>query len=410
MSQQQARPDAPALDRLSEDYITLAFGLERHIPGTVDAYYGPVEVKAAVMTGSPPAPAALVRQAEELLRGIPTSGLPAARIEYLSAQVRALHLAGRRLAGVPVDYRDEVRRCFDIEPEATPNAVFDNAVRALDEALPGEGGVAARMIAWRQHFEVPVGVAREAIAPIADEARRRTAALIALPAGEAIEYAFIRDKPWSGYNWYLGNCRSLVELNTDLPLRINTLLGLLCHEGYPGHHTEHAIKEQTLYRAHGYGEHAIQVINTPECVISEGIATLAETIVFPDGEAETWQAAHVYPLAGIAGDPAREAQIAAASRHLRAISANAALMLHADGVPEDEVVAYLMRYGLCDETEARHRLRFIADPLWRAYVFTYHAGRDLLDAWLACGDRRARFARLLREQVTPSQIAAELRA
>lgn len=404
------RTEAPALDRVSEDYVALAFGLERHIPGTVDAYYGPEEVKAAVMTGPLPAPDALVRQAEHLLRGIPASGLSDGRQQYLTAQVRALHLAAQRLAGVAVDYLDEVRTFFDIEPVATPAAVFDDAVRALDEALPGEGDVAARMIAWRQQFEVPVAIAREAIAPIADEARRRTAAFVELPDGEAIEYAFVSDKPWSGYNWYLGNCRSLVELNTDLPIRLNGMLGLLCHEGYPGHHTEHAIKEQTLYRAHGYGEHAIQLINTPECVISEGIATLAETIVFPDGEAETWQAAHVYPLAGIPGDPTREAQIALATRQLRALSANAALMLHAGGVPEDEVVAYLMRYGLCDEREARHRLRFIADPLWRAYVFTYHAGRDLLDAWLARGDRRARFARLLREQMTPSGIAAELRA
>jgi hypothetical protein len=403
---QQTRP---ALDRLSTDYVTLAFGLERHIPGTVDAYYGPEEVKAAVLAGSPPSPETLVQQAEELLRGIPTSGLPESRAQYLTAQVRALHLAARRLTEVPVDYRDEVRIFFDIEPEATPAAVFDDAVRALDEALPGEGDVAARMIAWRKQFEVPVVVAREAIAPIADEARRRTASLVELPAGEEIDYAFVSDKPWSGYNWYLGDCRSLVELNTDLPLRINTLLGLLCHEGYPGHHTEHAIKEQTLYQAQGYGEHAIQLINTPECVISEGIATLAETIVFPDGEAEAWRAAQIYPIAGITGDPAREAQTAGAARHLRALGANAALMLHADGVPADEVVAYLMRYGLCDEQEARHRLRFIADPLWRAYVFTYHAGRDLLDAWLARGDRNARFVRLLREQVTPSQIAAELR-
>lgn len=406
----QPLPDAPALDRVSEDYITLAFGRERHIPGTVDAYYGPAEVKAAAMTGPLPRPDALVRQAEHLLRGIPASSLSSGRRHYLTAQVRALHLAAQRLTGAPVDYRDEVRTFFDIEPAATPNSVFDDAVRALDEALPGEGDVAARMIAWRKGFEVPVEIAREAIAPIADEARRRTAALVELPPGEAIEYAFVSDKPWSGYNWYLGNCRSLVELNTDLPIRINAMLGLLCHEGYPGHHTEHAIKEQTLYHAHGYGEHAIQLINTPECVISEGIATLAESIVFPDGEAETWQAARVYPLAGIQGDPAREVQIVAASNHLRALSANAALMLHADRVPEGEVVAYLMRYGLCDETEARHRLRFIADPLWRAYVFTYHAGRDLLDAWLARGDRRARFARLLREQVTPSRIAAELRA
>ena len=51
--------------------------------------------------------------------------------------------------------------------------------------------------------------------------------------------------------------------------------------------------------------------------------------------------------------------------------------------------------------------RFIDDPLWRPYIFTYHVGRDLLNAWFA-GDaheaKLAKFTRLLTEQVTPSRI------
>ncbi|MDP9355658.1 MAG: hypothetical protein M3R02_10345 [Chloroflexota bacterium] len=94
----------------------------------------------------------------------------------------------------------------------------------------------------------------------------------------------------------------------------------------------------------------------------------------------------------------------AAQRALRAVNANAAMLLHAEGAPEDEVVAYIARYGLRDEAESRQSLRFIADPLWRAYIFTYHAGRDLLGRWLASGDRMDRFRRLLTEPVWPSLI------
>ena len=50
----------------------------------------------------------------------------------------------------------------------------------------------------------------------------------------------VQDQPWSGYNWYLGNGRSRVDLNTDLPIYAYLLTDLLTHEGYPGHHTEHA--------------------------------------------------------------------------------------------------------------------------------------------------------------------------
>ena len=116
----------------------------------------------------------------------------------------------------------------------------------------------------------------------------------------------------------------------------------------------------------------------------------------------------VYPAAGIDGDPEREIAIAAAQRALRAVPGNAALLLHAEHRDSEEVVAYLERYALSSEAEARQRLRFIADPLWRAYIFTYHAGYDLLGAWLATADeaeRRDRFRTLLTEPVTPSWAA-----
>jgi hypothetical protein len=64
-------------------------------------------------------------------------------------------------------------------------------------------------------------------------------------------------------------------------------------------------------------------------------------------------------------------------------------------------------------------VRFITDPLWRAYVFTYHVGYDLLSAWLdrpvedgepddPFARRQSRFATLLAAQVTPSAIASEI--
>ncbi|MDP9357730.1 MAG: hypothetical protein M3R02_21060, partial [Chloroflexota bacterium] len=72
------------------------------------------------------------------------------------------------------------------------------------------------------------------------------------------------------YNWYLGQSRSRVEINTDLPIRANALTGLICHEAYPGHHTEWTLKEHHLYRGRGLGEFSIQLIHTPEAVIAEG--------------------------------------------------------------------------------------------------------------------------------------------
>lgn len=400
---------APPLDDISAAYVRLAFRMEPHIEGLIDAYDGPAELRDV----TPATPEELVREADALLERIALEDIAPSRADYLTAQVSALATLARKLAGEEIAYVDEVRRLFDVEAEPVPDDAYAGALAALDEALPGEGAVRDRMQQWKRQFEIPVEQARLAVETIMDEVRDRTARLVTLPEAESVEIAFVSDKPWSGYNWYLGNARSLVEVNTDLPIRANALLDLMAHEGYPGHHTEHALKEIRLYHERGYGEHSIQLINTPECVISEGIATLAGSMIFAPGEGTRWQAGHVWEPLGIDADPERESRIFESQWVLRSVGGNAALLLHADGRTEDEVVRYLMEYGLSTEEEARHRLRFIANPLWRPYIFTYHVGRDLLARWLDEAEanletRESRFVRLLEEQLTPSAVTGDL--
>lgn len=408
MEPNQGEP--PALDGLSREYVALAFGIERHVPGYVDAYVGPAAAKDAALAGAVPEPARLLDAGQRLAARVAEAEAPETRVGFLTAQIGAMIATCRRLAGEEVAYADEVRACFDIEPTPTPERAFAAAIAELDGLLPGDGSVAERMVAWRARFAISPEQVQGVIEAILPELRARTAAIVDLPEGEAVAFRFVRDQPWSGYNWYEGNARSRVELNIDLPIHADRLPDLLCHEAYPGHHAEHALKDRVLYRGRGWGEHAIQLINTPECVVSEGIATLAEGAIFPDDERFRFRAERVYPAAGLAGvaEPEREAAIERARVALRAVAGNAALLLHAEGRGEAEVVAYLRDYGLVSEEEARQRLRFLRDPLWRAYVFCYHAGHDLLGAWLAVGpaaERAARFGTLLTEQVYPSRVA-----
>lgn len=388
------------IDPISADYIRLSFALDQHVHGVVDAYIGPADLRPT----APPAPAkAILAALEDLHQRVQTSSYPRRRKDYLAVQIRGLVTVARRLAGETLSYRDEVRDCFDIDPCYTPDERFEAALVELDAVLPGWGDLAARMHRWRTSFDISPTVALQMIGFITTEVRHRTQAITPLPTQESVEFVLVSDKPWSGYNWYLGRGRSRVEVNVDLPLRANTLLDLICHEAYPGHHTEHLLKEQHLFTEQGWGEQSIQLITAPECVISEGIATLAVEAIFGN-EANTWAAEHLYPLGGITSDPERDERIMQASAHMRALSGNAALMIYEQGVAPDAVVPYLMRYGLRSEQEARQQLRFICDPLWRTYVFTYFVGRDLLGRWLRRGDRAARFRTLLTEQIYPSLV------
>ena len=406
----------PALDPVAQEYVDLAFGIERHMPGYIDGYFGPPALKDRALTGDRPEPAALREQAEAMIERIGAADLPVQRRGFLLAQARAMLVTCRTLTGEALPYADEVRGLFDVEPAATPERTFEAAAAELDALIPGDGALPERMSAFRRAFEYPAEKALALIDLVAPEARARTTAFVDLPDEEEIDFVLVSDKPWSGYNWFLGDARSRVEINTDLPLRANALVPLICHEAYPGHHAEHALKETRLYRERGWGEFSIQLIHTPEALIAEGIATLAETIVFPGDELYRWQAEVLYPAAGVTSPvaPEAEARIAAAGRALRSVNANAALLLHTGQIGEDEAVAYMARYGVRDEAEARHSLRFITDPLWRAYVWCYHGGRDLLGRWLdAAGaapggypaPRLARFKTLLTEPVYPSLVA-----
>ncbi|HEY1013362.1 MAG TPA: hypothetical protein VGE07_11695, partial [Herpetosiphonaceae bacterium] len=370
----------------------------------VDAYVGPPELRARAEAGSRwPAPA-LVREADRLREALETGEYPSRRRAYLHKQLEGIQTTCRALAGERLPYREEVRRCFDIEPALLGEDVFEAAIEELQTLLPGNGPVRERMVAWRERFAVPAATAKALIEPVMAELRRRTQALYPLPAGERVEVRLVTDQPWSGYNWYRGGYASVVDINTDLPVQAERLTGLLAHEAYPGHHTEHCLKEAGLYQQGGWAEHSIFLVSTPEAVIAEGIANTAAHVIFAPGEMYDWQAATLYPLAGLEGDPKRERRIAEAAAALAGVSGNAALLLHEQGLPEREVLAYVMRYGLRNEEQARQSLRFIANPLWRSYIFTYFYGEQLMREWIGRGDRVERFGRLLREQFYPSLL------
>ena len=402
-----------SLDALGTEYLTLSLEIERLFPGFVDAYMGPDALKARANSGPLPDPKALLDRARRLLTDVHISDYAENRKEFLRAQITGIVTTCRKLAGEELDYLEEVRESFDIEVAPVPDSELDGALADLKDVLPGEGPVRERMITFREQFVVDQQTAARLIDLILVETRSRTAQFVDLPPGEAVEIAFVSNQPWGGYNWYLGNGSSRVDINTDLPIHAHTLPGLIAHEAYPGHHTEHSLKDLTLYQGRGYGEQAIQLINTPECVISEGIAVLAEDVVFPGDEGRRWLAEVLLPEASIRIDPEVYRRIVEATRALRAVGSNAALLFHKDGRSEREVVQYLAHYGLQTEPEAAKRFSFISNPLWRAYIFTYSVGRELLDVWFAGldeTDRVARYRRLLTEQITPSQIARQFAA
>src|SRR5579859_6491698 len=262
-------------------YVLLAFRLDKLLRMTatdsllVDYYYGPAAWKTQVET-EPPTPASvLLQNAEELSEMLAHLDLEPRRATFLRKQVLALHTICQKLCGQTFSLADELRLCFDLSLPLTrtTETAFERAWAQAEETLPGTGNALQREAELEQRLALPL----ERSAQIVDfaqqvlaETRRRTQAFVDLPPDESVTVQVVRGQKWRANNQYQGQFRSHIAINLDIFTSFRDLLPFACHEGYPGHHTELALKEQHLFRDRGYLEQAIGLLTSPQAVISEG--------------------------------------------------------------------------------------------------------------------------------------------
>lgn len=394
--------------QFGEEFARLALAIDEHMPGYVDSYFGPEEwAQEAKQAGKLPLQD-LTRSTEQLAANLSQAdGLDSQRKDFLEKQLTAMQMSLRLLAGEKLSLADEVQTLYDVQPRWKDESIFMEAQEMLDQTLPGEGSLKERLDAWKKSLEVPVEKVKAILPLITNRLRELTHAKFPLPEEETFNVEFVSNQPWSGYNWYFGNYRSRIDINTDLPIRISGLPDLMAHEGYPGHHTELCIKESKLIRQMNYQELVVNLINSPACVIAEGIATTALITVLTGDELEDWYRQEILPLAGMHHiDTTVITALRRARENMTGVGGNAAFMLHDQKKDTAEVSLYIQQYGLHTAQEADKLINFISNPLYRSYIFTYHVGHDLLEELFTHGDRDQYFRRLLEEPVTPSQVRA----
>ncbi len=410
----------PAPDAIAADYLLLGLRFDQHMPGIVDGYYGPADLKARADMEQRRSPARLLDDIAGLSERVERDIEEVDRREWLATQLRALDAHAHALAGEMLDYPAYVERCLGFAPRRHADAAFDAAAAEIDALLPGPGSIPDRLDAWDATIEIPT----ERLLPIAEwlleRFRARAARLFGLPDGESIRLTTITDRPWIAYDRYLGDRRSRVELNVDVPVTAHDLIVTLGHEAYPGHHLEAAWRETDLVERDRRLEVSMILTNTPEGPVSEGLARYGTRFAAPPDERpdlllEIFERAQL----PIATDPAAARDIAertvrlhALRDRLEAATDEAALRRYVDDASSDEVLAYLREVGRYRPKVAAKRLAFLEDALSRLYVFAYEGGEMLVAGWVETAeapDQVGRFGRLLHEQVTPGRLLAESR-
>jgi hypothetical protein len=400
------------MDELARRYILLCLRLERLVPGFVDSYTGPPELREAVDAEPQPLAAELHDEAmsmraltADLLAG---EGPTRVRGRWMDGQLRSIAAQARRAGGEEISYVDLLEQLFGMPIAPAPEATLVAARERLDAALPGEGSLAERVKAYRDAQRVAAERVVPAMRASAERFRTVTARDFDLPDGEGIDWEEVRDQPWGAEARFLGRGVTRIKVNLDQPLPPSGIAYLAWHEAYPGHHAEHAIKERTLV-GHGVAEGTMRTMNTPEAMLAEGQADVAREVVMTNRELE-----HEVALIGreteISDDWHRAVEVHLAMADLAPLVGNAAFLLHHDARPEREVRAWVKDLGAADDQQLDHAFRALSHPLYRTYPFTYTEGARLIRSWLETTGQTAGFRRLLTEQLSPAQLLAELDA
>lgn len=397
------------LEPVVRDYLLLGLRFGRLVDGYVDCWTGDPGLARQVADEPRPEPAELARQATELSLALAGSGLAEERRRFIAGQLRALACAGRRLAGEQMPFLAELREYFGVQVELSDLGRYEALQDELAELLPGRGPLSERVVAFRDRDRLGPDDLLPAFRAVSDALRTKLAPELDLPDGDHIEYVLVGDRPWNAFNEYLGGLRSRITLNVDAGHWKSGLAIVATHEAYPGHHSDHCLKEQELIVGQGRDELRIALVNTPQCLVAEGTAEQALAATLGKGWG-IWIEEVLRPV-GLQLDGALAERVDEAMQALTEIRQDAAILYHDRGWDAERVVDFVSRWMLVDAARARQVMRFLDDPLWRAYVTTYVEGRRLVGAWLAAGPpgepATARYRRLLAEQLLPETLHPE---
>lgn len=409
-SNSNASSDIDALSAAAENYVHLGLELGQYDKDYVDAYLGPKswQDKAAEPRSKKKLAADISALKNQLADMSFKSAELSVRHKALSRNVRAMDVRVRMVNGETFSFTDEARLIYDVVLPEFDFATYDQARANIETLLPGKGDLASRVDAFRSTFDVPAEKLEKVFATAIDECRVRSKAFISMPEQESFTLEYVTGKSWSGYNWYQGNNISLMQVNQDFPTKIDSAIGLGCHEGYPGHHVWNVLIEEELIKGKGWVEFNLYPLFSPYGLIAEGSAEYGVRLAFPEAQKAQFEQDTLYPLAGVS---TKDADLLGQVKELLAelrYSRIAIGKLYLDGdISRDEAVKRTVKYSLVSEERANASISFVEQ--YRAYVLNYSIGEDLIAAYIARrsethAERWAQFKQLLTELSTASDL------
>ena len=399
------------MNQFAERYVRLVLAVGQHDADYVDAYYGPPEWRKEAEAGKLPLSeiasraAALAGEIGAAQPPVTADEMTHLRHQYLSRQLASLRTRVSMLMGTKLKFDEESKQLYDAVAPTHTEADFAKVRAKLEQMLPGPGSLIDRYDEFRKGFIIPKDRLDPVFKAAIDACRSRTLQHITLPPGENFIVEYVTNKSWSGYNWYQGNYRSLIQVNTDLPIYVDRAIDLACHEGYPGHHVYNVLLEKNLLRDRGWIEFSVYPLFSPQSLIAEGTANYGIEVAFPRAERVEFERRVLFPAAQLKSEmAARYYEVLDLVDEL-SYAGNEAARRYLDGeITAKQAADWIENYGLYSSPRAEQRVRFIEQ--YRSYVINYNLGKDMVKAYIESRgpDRWQAFARLISSPRLPSSL------
>lgn len=371
------------LDQIAQEFVRLCFSLEKHSPGYVDAYFGLPEFKEKgfearkSLSQIKQDASSLISRLEEI-----EHRKPSFRVKNLISHLRSLRFKAELLEGSSMTFDQESLALYGVRAPFFSLEDFQVAISHLETVLPGNGPIRERYQTLREEFRVPLEKLPSVMERAIQEARSRTSQWLSLPQGENFAFELVEDQPWSGYNWFKGNFQSLIQINTDLPIYLDLIISLACHEGYPGHHVFNCLREEEFYLKRGWVEFSLLPLFGPDALISEGSANYAIEMVFPSSrDLLQFEGQVLCSLAGLNPENLElYKNVLQIMKKLAYVQVEVARRYLDGKIDRNEAQEHLVRFRLLSPEEADHSLKFI--EFYRSYVINYRVGEDLVKGFI----------------------------
>jgi len=399
-------------EKFLKDYVLLALRIDRlfNKEGTyyIDSYIGPESLKTKVEKEELFTAKNLIKDTKRLKNKIDNIKFENSRKKFIKKHLLAFQTILEILNNDNINFKKQVKNILDLDLVWTDEKVFEEGLKLFKDGLPGSGDLNQRYNEWLQrntYFfddnQKMLSLINELIKVVRDYSKN----IVNIPNDDVI-VELVSNKNYGASTRYIGNLKSKLKINKDIPFNFFQAIPLIAHELYPGHHTEFLMKEKYLVHDKGYFENQVFLLNSPQLVVSEGIGEIAFDMIISNDYFLSYLVNDIYRKYKIKINDVNLKSLLQASR-INSIDqiANNAVMMFEDGRSEDEIKKYVGKYTLQPDFMLEHLLSNIKSSQFKKiYSITYYQGKKLVQDYINRGNKIKRFNELLKIQSYPTLL------